>query len=34
MDSYKYMALKIVLTSDTTYLVPKLDDVRAIAVSV
>lgn len=34
MDSYKYMALKIVLTSDNTYLVPKLDDVRAIAVSV
>ena len=34
MDSYKYMALKIVLTSDNTYLVPKLDDVRSIAVSV
>ena len=34
MDSYKYMALKIVLVSDNTYLVPKLDDARAIAVSV
>lgn len=33
-DSYKYLAIKIVLKSSTTYLVPKLDDVRAIACSI
>jgi len=33
-DSYKYLAIKIVLKSSTSYLVPKLDDVRAIACSI
>lgn len=33
-DSYKYLAIKIVLTSSTSYTVPKLNDVRAIACSI
>lgn len=32
--SYKSFALKIVLESNTTYLVPRVDDIRAIALSV
>lgn len=32
--TYKYMALKIVLTSSYSYLVPTVDDVRAMCVSV
>lgn len=33
-DSYKYLAIKIVMRSNASYLVPKLEDVRAIACSV
>ena len=33
-DTYKYMAIKIVLRSPSTYLTPTLRDVRAIALSV
>jgi hypothetical protein len=33
-DSYKYLAIKIVLKSNYTYLVPQVDDVRTIAVSI
>lgn len=32
-DTYKYLAIKIVLKSPYTYLVPTIDDVRALAVS-
>lgn len=32
-DTYKYMAVKIVLRSPYTYLVPTINDVRALAVS-
>lgn len=32
--TYKSFAIKIVLKSDTTYLVPRVDDLRAIALSV
>jgi len=33
-DSYKFVAIKIVLLSSSTFLTPKVDDVRALAVSV
>ena len=33
-DTYKYMAVKIVLLSPYNYLVPALNDVRVLAVSV
>jgi len=33
-DTYKYMAIKIVLKSQYSYLVPQVDDIRAIAISV
>jgi hypothetical protein len=33
-DGYKYFALKIVLTSDNSAIVPRLNDVRAIALQV
>ena len=33
-DTYKYMAVKIVLLSPFNYLVPTLNDVRVLAVSV
>lgn len=33
-DSYKYFAIKVVLKATNSYLVPEVDDVRAIATSV
>jgi len=34
MDSYKYMAIKVVLLSSSTFTIPNVNDIRAIAVSV
>lgn len=34
MDSYKYMAIKVVLLSSSTYIIPSVNDIRAVAVSV
>jgi len=33
-DTYKYFAVKVVLKADNPYLIPEVDDVRAIAISV
>ena len=33
-DSYKFMAVKVVLLSDNSYTVPQVDDIRVIAISV
>lgn len=33
-DAYRFLAIKVVLRSTTSYIVPQVDDVRAVAISV